>query len=172
MVLDDTDFQIIKYLQQEGRITMRALARRIAMSPPAATERVHRLEEAGIIEGYHATINEPKLGFQIFGYMVAQPLPDKREAFYHYVLGKEEIISCETILSGGQEAIMKICCRSAAHLMQLHEEFFGMATTTTYLVADQPIKQEPINPRLGRVPEGEQERYELIRSIKEKQRRT
>lgn len=164
MELDSTDFQIIKYLQQEGRITMRDLAQRIAMSPPAATERVRRLEEAGIIAGYHAAVNKARLGFSVCGYMVGTPLPDKREAFYQYIQAREEIVACDAILSGGQEVLMRFCCRSAAHLMQLHEDFFGLASSTiTYLVSDQPVKRQPVNAALGRMPEGEQERYSMLR---------
>lgn len=169
MELDTTDFAILKYLQLEGRITMRDLAQRIGMSPPAATERVRRLEEVGIIEGYQAMLHAARLGFRVSGYMVGTPLPDKREEFYRYIQAREEIIACDAILSGGQEVLMRFCCRSAAHLMQLHEDFFGLTVSTlTYLVSDQPIKRQPINAALGRMPENEQERYSVLRGAHDK----
>jgi Lrp/AsnC family transcriptional regulator, leucine-responsive regulatory protein len=51
-LLDDVNLQLLKELQQEPRLTMTELGRRVAMSAPAVTERVRRMEEAGIILGY------------------------------------------------------------------------------------------------------------------------
>ena len=55
--LDDIDIKLLKYLVADARLSQRALARAIGMSPPSVADRISRLEAAGVIEGYHATLN-------------------------------------------------------------------------------------------------------------------
>ncbi|GGF85418.1 MULTISPECIES: Lrp/AsnC family transcriptional regulator [Rhizobium] len=63
--LDAIDIKILKELQQDGRITNVELAERVGISAPPCLRRVRKLEEAGIIEGYHALLNGQKLGFDL-----------------------------------------------------------------------------------------------------------
>lgn len=55
--LDEVNLQLLQLLQDEPRLTMTALARRVGMSAPAVTERVQRLEEAGVIASYRLDID-------------------------------------------------------------------------------------------------------------------
>jgi Lrp/AsnC family leucine-responsive transcriptional regulator len=61
-LLDPTDIAIIEVLQENGRIAVSELGRRIGLSQPATSERVKRLEERGIIAGYGARIDPAALG--------------------------------------------------------------------------------------------------------------
>ena len=63
--LDATDWRILKELQADGRITNVALAARVGLSPPPCLRRVRALEEAGLIRGYHAELDEPHVGFEV-----------------------------------------------------------------------------------------------------------
>ena len=63
--LDATDLRILAELQAEGRITNVELARRVGISAPPCLRRVRALEEAGLIEGYHAHLNAKALGFEV-----------------------------------------------------------------------------------------------------------
>jgi Lrp/AsnC family leucine-responsive transcriptional regulator len=53
-LLDDTGWQLLQALQDDARLSFAELGRRVGLSPPAVTERVRRMEEAGIITGYCA----------------------------------------------------------------------------------------------------------------------
>src|SRR6266852_3893305 len=59
------------FVKRESRLTMSELGRRVGMSSPAVTERVHRLEEAGVIRGYRLEVDFPSLCFVICGYVDA-----------------------------------------------------------------------------------------------------
>ena len=63
--LDKTDWQILAELQANGRITNVELARKVGLSAPPCLRRVRALEEAGIIGGYCALIDEKKIGFDV-----------------------------------------------------------------------------------------------------------
>ena len=65
MKLDEIDVLILQELQKESRLSIRELSRRVNLSPPSVTERVRRLEDNGIIEGYTIKINKKKLGLCI-----------------------------------------------------------------------------------------------------------
>jgi Lrp/AsnC family leucine-responsive transcriptional regulator len=55
--LDDVDLKILSYLVEDARISQRAIARAVGMSAPSVADRINRLEAAGVIQGYHATLN-------------------------------------------------------------------------------------------------------------------
>ena len=68
--LDDVDWRLLDLLQADGRLSFKELGRRINLSAPAVAERVRRLEEAGVITGYRATVNPASLGFGDFDTVV------------------------------------------------------------------------------------------------------
>ena len=63
--LDSIDRNILKELQDDGRITNVELARRVGISAPPCLRRVRALEEAGFIKGYRGLLDEKKLGFEV-----------------------------------------------------------------------------------------------------------
>src|ERR1700716_4696254 len=60
--LDHTDWGLLEALQEDARLTFAELGRRVSLSPPAFAERVRRLEDAGVVRGYHAELNLAALG--------------------------------------------------------------------------------------------------------------
>jgi len=63
--LDATDWRILRELQADGRITNVDLARKVGISAPPCLRRVRALEEAGIIKGFTALLNDKALGFDV-----------------------------------------------------------------------------------------------------------
>jgi DNA-binding Lrp family transcriptional regulator len=66
--LDAIDIKILRELQGDGRMTNVELADRVGISAPPCLRRVRKLEDAGIIEGYHAMLNSPKLGLDLVAF--------------------------------------------------------------------------------------------------------
>ena len=60
--IDDRDWILLELLQADARMPFAELGRRTSLSPPAAAERVRRLEDAGLITGYHAAVDPRRLG--------------------------------------------------------------------------------------------------------------
>jgi Lrp/AsnC family leucine-responsive transcriptional regulator len=63
--LDDIDWRLLHELQQNARLSFSELGQRVGLSSPAVAERIRKLEDAGIIKGYHAEVNLAKLGFPV-----------------------------------------------------------------------------------------------------------
>ncbi len=72
--LDEVSWKILEALQRNARQPFAEIGRQIGLSTPAVAERVHRLEEAGIITGYHVTVDAAKLGAPI-GVLVRLTIP-------------------------------------------------------------------------------------------------
>ncbi|MBP1852643.1 Lrp/AsnC family transcriptional regulator [Rhizobium halophytocola] len=66
--LDAIDLKILRELQREGRMTNVELAERVGISAPPCLRRVRKLEEGGVIEGYHAMLNARKLGYDLVAF--------------------------------------------------------------------------------------------------------
>lgn len=67
--LDRTDWLILEALQEDARLSYRELAEMVSLSAPAVASRVKGLEDAGVIDGYHASVNPGKLGLGISAYV-------------------------------------------------------------------------------------------------------
>ncbi len=63
--LDAIDLRILKELQRDGRMTNVELSERVGISAPPCLRRVRKLEEAGVIESYHAVLNASRLGYDL-----------------------------------------------------------------------------------------------------------
>src|ERR1039458_6787515 len=99
-MLDAIDRRILAELQADGRITNVELARRAGISAPPCLRRVRRLEEAGIIRGYHADTEPQKLGWEIMFFVIVG-LDSQKEvvlsAFEQLVAGWPEVRECHMI---------------------------------------------------------------------------
>lgn len=63
--MDDTDWALLRELQSDARLSFSELSRRVHLSPPAVAERVRRLEETGVVTGYHAHIDLARIGWTV-----------------------------------------------------------------------------------------------------------
>lgn len=85
MNLDRTDYHILRLLNEDARRSMRELARQVSLSPSSVSERVRRLEDAGVIRGYRADIDRSKLGCGV-RCMIEVTLRDgEHERFAEYI---------------------------------------------------------------------------------------
>ncbi|MBK8908681.1 MAG: Lrp/AsnC family transcriptional regulator [Rhodospirillales bacterium] len=108
--LDRIDLQILRDLQEDGRITNVELARRAGISAPPCLRRVRALEEAGYIHGYHADLNARALGFQVtvFAHIgLASQAEKDLEAFEDLVVGWPEVRECH-MLAGETDFLLKV----------------------------------------------------------------
>ncbi len=119
--LDGIDRRILAELQGDGRMTNVELARRVGISAPPCLRRVRRLEEAGIVRGYHADTNPQKLGWEITLFAIVG-LESQKEtvltAFERLVGGWPEVRECHMIRGGG-DFLLRLVARDTAHENQL-----------------------------------------------------
>ena len=128
--LDAIDRRILAELQVDGRITNVELARRSGVSAPPCLRRVRRLEEAGVIRGYHADPDPQKLGWEITFFAIVG-LDSQKEsvlaAFEHLVADWQEVRECHMIRGGG-DFLLRLVARDTAHENQLTQRLTGSPT--------------------------------------------
>ena len=125
--LDAIDRRILLELQQDGRMTNVELARRADITAPPCLRRVRRLEEAGIIRGYHADTDPARLGWEIVFFAIVG-LESQKEAvlsaFERTVAQWPEVRECHMIRGGG-DFLLRLVARDTAHENQLTQRLTG-----------------------------------------------
>jgi len=115
--LDAVDRQILAELQADGRMTNVELARRVGLSAPPCLRRVRRLEEQGIIRGYHADLDAQALGWQI-SFFALVGLETQKEAvlsaFERMVTAWPEVRECHMIRGGG-DFLLRLVAKDTQH---------------------------------------------------------
>jgi DNA-binding Lrp family transcriptional regulator len=131
-VLDAIDRRILSELQADGRMTNVELARRAGISAPPCLRRVRRLEEAGIIRGYHADTDPQKLDWEIVFFAIVG-LDSQKETvlagFEALVATWPEVRECHMIRGGG-DFLLRLVARDTAHENQLTQRLTGAATVS------------------------------------------
>ncbi|MDX1737876.1 MAG: Lrp/AsnC family transcriptional regulator [Alphaproteobacteria bacterium] len=149
--LDDRDLKILSVLQKDGRITKTELAERINLSPTPCWERLKRLEQAGIIEGYEAKISLVNV-MPLSTIFMEVSLASHRNsdfALFEGAMGNyDEITECWAV-GGGIDYMIKAVCRSVDAYQQLVdrllEDEIGIQRYFSYVVT-KPIKLSPTPP--------------------------
>jgi DNA-binding Lrp family transcriptional regulator len=118
--LDEIDLQILRRLQEDGRITNVELASHVGLTAPPCLRRVRALEESGIISGYHADLDPDALGYSITVFAMVSlksQAEDDLRAFEDYVAGLDPVRECH-MLNGEIDFILKIVARDLKAFQQ------------------------------------------------------
>ncbi|MFE1882723.1 Lrp/AsnC family transcriptional regulator [Streptomyces diastatochromogenes] len=140
---DATDWRILDVLQREGRASYAELARAVSMSPSAVTERVRRLEEAGVIQGYAAVVDPERLGLPILAFVRLRYPNGNYKPFHDLVAGGPESVEAPHgpgDASGGS----KVAARSMAHLEEISGRIGTLGSVTTSVVYSSPLPRRPL----------------------------
>ncbi|HEY4611915.1 MAG TPA: Lrp/AsnC family transcriptional regulator [Bacteroidota bacterium] len=133
-MLDDIDIKILEVLQKQGRTRRNDLAERVGLSLPAASERLRKLEESGIISGYFAKVDHKQLGKDITAFVTVTIDSSKHyHAFLDHANAAEDILECHAITGEGTH-IIKVRTENAASLEKLLakiQSWQGVVKTTT-----------------------------------------
>jgi Lrp/AsnC family leucine-responsive transcriptional regulator len=137
-LLDDIGWHILRELQENARLSFAELGRRVGLSIPAVTERVHKMEDAGIITGYHADVNPEKVGFPITAYIRMNITGNVSAQIVALMQEMVEVDECHRG-TGGDSFIMKVRVASISHLEHVIERLLPYGTTTTSIVLSSPV---------------------------------
>ena len=141
-VADMVNLRILTELQQNPRLTMSELGRRVGLSAPAVTERVRRLEELGVIRGYCLDINPTALGLPIAAYVRIRPNPGQLPKIAELARQIPEVVECHRV-TGEDCFILKVYLPNLEQLDQVLDAFLLYGTTTTSLIQSSPVALRP-----------------------------
>jgi Lrp/AsnC family leucine-responsive transcriptional regulator len=141
--LDGLDRRIVTELQVDARLSLAELGRRVNLSAPAVAERIQRLEETGVITGYHAALDPSAVGFPVT--VLVRINPAVRELPRIAKLAEEipEIVECYRIT--GDDCFYFIAhLRTVGHLEPILDRFAPYGRTTTSLVHAATVPRRPL----------------------------
>jgi Lrp/AsnC family transcriptional regulator, leucine-responsive regulatory protein len=120
--MDNIDKKLLQLLTHNGRMTQAALAAEVGLSRPSVIDRIRKLEDAGIIQGYVAHIDRRKLGKPICAivslHFRSGSISDEEEISIRALADDPDIIECHKV-AGEESAILKIVTSSIESLEQI-----------------------------------------------------
>ncbi|MDX3073943.1 Lrp/AsnC family transcriptional regulator [Streptomyces sp. NPDC088354] len=141
--LDATDWRILDALQRDGRASYAELARAVAMSASAVTERVRRLEEAGVITGYSAVIDLDRIGRPILAFVRLRYPHGNYKPFHDLLASTPEVLEAHHV-TGDDCFVMKVTARSMRHLEEVTGRIGGLGSVTTSVVYSSPLARRAV----------------------------
>ena len=138
-MLDELDIKILNILQQKGRTKRNELAEVVGLSIPSISDRLHKLEEKGIIEGYYTKLNKKSFGYDIMVYILVMMESSKH---YKGLIARVEkipsIIECHSVLGEGSH-LLKAIVKNSESLEKLLGDIQSwpgvMSTKTTFVLS-------------------------------------
>ncbi len=138
-MLDDLDIKVLKILQKEGRTKRNELAESVSLSIPAISERLHKLEEKKIIDGYYTKLNRKAFGYDIMAYILVMMDSSKHyKSLISHVEKLPQILECHSVLGEGSH-LLKAISKNSEALEKLLSEIQAwpgvLATKTTFVLS-------------------------------------
>jgi Lrp/AsnC family leucine-responsive transcriptional regulator len=136
--LDDTDLRLLEELQDDARLTLAELGRRVGLSPPAVAERLSRMERDDVILGYRARLNPRALGLALSVVIRVRPAPGELHRVAAIARETPEVVDCRRI-TGDDCYVATAHVRSVEHLEEVIDRFTAHGQTTTSIVQSAPV---------------------------------
>jgi Lrp/AsnC family transcriptional regulator, leucine-responsive regulatory protein len=137
-LLDPINRRILQELQTDARLSMAELSRRVNLSAPAVTERVQRLERAGVITGYRANVDPKALGFPLAVVVRVSPATQQLQRIPEIARQTREVVECHRI-TGEDCFFLKLHLRSIDDLEEILDRFTPFGRTTTSIIHSSPV---------------------------------
>ena len=137
-ILDVTNLRILGLLMDDPRLPMSELARRVGMSSPAVTERVQRMQDAGVIRGARLDVDQTALGLGITAFVRVRPMPGQLQNVAELARATPEIVECHRV-TGEDCFIMKVLVGRVELLEAVLDEILKYGNTTSSIVQSTPV---------------------------------
>jgi len=136
--LDSTDLALLSELQDDARLTLAELGRRVGLSSPAVAERLQRLEEDEVIRAYRAEVTPRALGLALTVILRIRPAPRELKKVAELAQRTPEVVECHRI-TGDDCYFMKAHVRDVEHMEEVIDRFAPYGQTTTSILQSSPV---------------------------------
>lgn len=146
--IDDINWKILNRLQSNARESFANIGRSVGLTAPAVGERVKKMEDMGIIEGYHAKISHSGTGHQLKAIITLRAFMGKLKPFLAMVENFNEVVNCYRI-TGNENIVMEVILKDQFHLEKFIDKLIQYGETRTNIVLSQVIKDAPVHKIIG-----------------------
>lgn len=145
MVLDDLDWQLLDELQSDARTSFNELARRIGVSAPTVAQRVRRLEEAGVITGYRATVDPSAVGLGVQALVSMRCYGPRCITLQPHPVADWPEIRQIVRLTGDVCSIVHVAATDVQALTKVLERLWGYGETSSAMILSWPLPPRPVS---------------------------
>lgn len=139
-VIDETDRKIIVALAADARLSIKQLAQRVELSSPSVSERLKRLEDRGVIQGFTLDLDTRMLDYPLQAIVRIKPLPGKLHIVQKLIEEIPQITECDKV-TGDDCFVARLLLRSIEQLDGILDRIADKAETSTAIVKAQPVKR-------------------------------
>lgn len=142
--MDRTDYKILNILQADCRTTLKDIGDRVGLTAPAVSERIRKMEEQGIIRGFHIDVDRERLDCSMTGFILVAPEPEKYNSFCEFCQKNPAIISHYHVI-GVFNALLRFAVRGTRELDDLLSSIkhYGNSQTSVELKTYFETKEIP-----------------------------
>jgi Lrp/AsnC family leucine-responsive transcriptional regulator len=137
--MDKVDLKLIKLLEENARYPLKKLSEKVFLSAAAVSVRIDKLEEAGVITGYHASINQLELGYNILAFINLTMTPELKPEFCEFIGTCPNVIECNCV-TGSYSMIIKVAYKTTIELDIFISHIQKFGNTETQIVFSTPVK--------------------------------
>ena len=145
MRLDELNSKILKCLQDNARQSNAEIGRKVGISSPAVSERIKKMEDLGIIEGYKAMVSPFDIGYQLKAIITLKAFMGKLKPFLEKVKTYDEVINCYRI-TGDENIVMEVVLKNQKHLETFIDQLITYGESKTQIVLSRVVKQKEVKP--------------------------
>ncbi len=143
MDIDGLNWKILKCLQENARLSNAEIGRRVGVSSPAVSERIKKMEDLGIIEGYKTIVSPLEVGYQLKAIITLRAFMGKLKPFLAKVRTFDEVINCYRI-TGDENIVMEVVFKNQKHLESFIDQLIVYGESKTQIVLSDVVKQKEI----------------------------
>lgn len=145
-LLDETGWNILIELQENARIPFTELGQRVGLTSPAVADRVRRMEEAGIISGYHTRIDYAMVGLPVMAVIQLGEIGGVSCETAAAEVGKmKEVVECIRT-TGDDSMVVKVVAASVEHLTEVLDKISRYGIPDTSIARPNPMIRTTITP--------------------------
>lgn len=145
--IDDLNWKILESLQENARISFADIGRKVGLTPPAVAERVKKMEDMEILEGYTAKVSPAKTGHQLKAIITLRAFMGKLKPFLATVISFNEVINCYRI-TGNENIVMEVVLKDQFHLEKFIDKLIQYGETRTHIILSNVVSNAPILKRV------------------------
>jgi len=143
--MDELNKKILKCLQLNARQSNTDIGRQVGISSPAVSERIKKMEDMGIIEGYKALISPLEVGYQFKAIITLRAFMGKLKPFLNRIQSFDEVVNCYRI-TGDENIVMEVVLKDQKHLERFIDNIIVYGESKTQIVLSRVVKQNRITP--------------------------
>ena len=136
--MDDLDRKILSLLAKNARMPVKEIAEQVALTSPAVSSRIHKLEIDGIISGYTVVLNRPADRVYVDALISLSVTPSHRDELVELMQNSKEVLQCYHV-TGAYTFLTKVSCGSMPQLEHLILQFQKLGTTSTQIILSTPV---------------------------------